>query len=84
MAQHKSAEKRTRQNVRRHARNKAAITRMKTMIKKVRSAKEKDEATAALKIAVKTLDQLVSKGVIHKNKAANQKSSLTKYVNTIK
>lgn len=70
--------------MRRHARNKAAITRMKTMIKKVRSAKEKDEATAALKIAVKTLDQLVSKGVIHKNKAANQKSSLTKYVNTIK
>ena len=63
MAQHKSAEKRTRQNVQRHARNKAA---------------------AALKIAVKTLDQLASKGVIHKNKAANQKSSLTKYVNTIK
>lgn len=84
MAQHKSAEKRTRQNVQRHARNKAAITRMKTLIKKVRSAKEKDKAAAALKIAVKTLDQLASKGVIHKNKAANQKSSLTKYVNTIK
>jgi small subunit ribosomal protein S20 len=83
MAQHKSAEKRARQNVRRHVRNKAAISKMKTLIKKVRSAKEKDKAAAALKLAVKTLDQLAAKGVIHKNKAANQKSSLTKFVSKI-
>lgn len=57
---------------------------MKTQIKKVRSAKEKDKAAAALKIAVKTLDQLSAKGLIHKNKAANQKSSLTKFVNNLK
>jgi len=84
MAQHKSAEKRTRQNAKRHIRNKAVLSRMKTLIKNVRSAKEKDKATAALKIAVKALDKLGSKGVIHKNKAANQKSSLTKYVSTLK
>jgi small subunit ribosomal protein S20 len=83
MAQHKSAEKRARQNARRHVRNKAAISKMKTLIKKVRSAKEKDKAAAALKLAVKTLDQLAAKGVIHKNKAANQKSSLTKFVSKI-
>jgi small subunit ribosomal protein S20 len=84
MAQHKSAEKRARQNVRRHDRNKAALSKMKTLIKRVRSAKEKDKAAAALRIAVKALDQLAAKGVIHKNKAANQKSSLTKFVNKIK
>jgi small subunit ribosomal protein S20 len=84
MAQHKSAEKRARQNVRRHARNKAALTKMKSLIRKVRSAKEKDKGSAALKIAVKTLDQLAAKGLIHKNKASNQKSSLTKYVSTLK
>ena len=84
MAQHKSAEKRTRQNAKRHIRNKAVLSRMKTVIKNVRSAKEKDKAAAALKVAVKALDQLASKGVIHKNKAANQKSSLTKFVSTLK
>ena len=84
MAQHKSAEKRTRQNAKRHARNKAALSRVKTLIKNVRSAKEKDKAAAALKLAVKTLDQLGSKGVIHRNKAANLKSSLTKFVTSIK
>jgi small subunit ribosomal protein S20 len=84
MAQHKSAEKRSRQNVKRHVRNKASLSRMKTLIKNVRSAKEKDKADAALKLAVKALDQLGSKGVIHKNKASNQKSSLTKYVGKLK
>lgn len=84
MAQHKSAEKRARQNVRRHARNKAAISKMKSLIRKVRSAKEKDKGTAVLKVAAKTLDQLAAKGLIHKNKAANQKSSLTKFVNNLK
>ena len=84
MAQHKSAEKRARQNVGRHARNKANVSKMKSLIKKVRSAKEKDKGAAALKIVVKTLDQLAAKGLIHKNKAANQKSSLTKFVNALK
>ncbi len=84
MPQHKSAEKRIRQSARRHQRNKANISKMKTLIKKVRAAKEKEKAAEALKIAVKTLDQLAAKGVIHKNKAANQKSKLTKLVNAFK
>jgi small subunit ribosomal protein S20 len=84
MPQHKSAEKRIRQSARRHRRNKANISKMKTLIKRVRAAKEKEKAAEALKIAVKTLDQLAAKGVIHKNKAANQKSKLTKLVNAIK
>jgi small subunit ribosomal protein S20 len=84
MAQHRSAEKRARQSIRRHARNKAYVTRLKTLVRKVRLAKEKEKAAAALKVAVKTLDQLAAKGVIHRNKAANQKSRLTKFVNAIK
>ena len=83
MAQHKSAEKRARQNIKRHARNKASLTRLKTLIKNIRSAKDKDAGAAALKTAVKALDQLGSKGLIHKNKAANQKSALTKFVGKI-
>jgi small subunit ribosomal protein S20 len=84
MAQHRSAEKRARQSIRRHARNKAYVTRLKSLVRKVRLAKEKEKAAAALKVAVKTLDQLAAKGVIHRNKAANQKSLLTKFVNAIK
>jgi small subunit ribosomal protein S20 len=84
MAQHKSAVKRIRQNERRRVRNKANLSRMKTLIKKVEASKAKDEATTAYRTAVKFLDQLASKGVIHKNKAANQKSRLTKLVNAIK
>ncbi|MBE0555780.1 MAG: 30S ribosomal protein S20 [Proteobacteria bacterium] len=83
MAQHKSAVKRIRQNEKRRVRNKANLSRMKTLIKKVEASKAKDEATSAYKTAVKFLDQLASKGVIHKNKAANQKSRLTKLVNAL-
>jgi len=84
MPQHKSAEKRIRQSARRHARNKAGLSRMRTLVKNVRGAKEKAKAETALKTAVKYLDQLASKGVIHKNKASNQKSQLTRFVNTLK
>lgn len=84
MAQHRSAEKRARQSVRRHARNKAYASKLKTLVRKVRSTKDREKAAAALRIAVKTLDQLAAKGVIHKNKASNQKSRLTKLVNAMK
>lgn len=57
---------------------------MKRLIKKVRSITEKEKAQSALKIAVKYLDQLAAKGIIHRNKAANQKSKLTRLVNAMK
>ena len=84
MAQHKSAEKRARASKRRAARNTQWKTRMRNAIKAVRSAAEKVTALAELKKTVKLLDQLAAKGVIHKNKAANNKSSLTKHVNKLK
>ncbi|MEX1140017.1 MAG: 30S ribosomal protein S20 [Bacteroidota bacterium] len=84
MPQHKSAVKRIRQSARRQVRNKADLSRIKTLIRNVRSATEKKNAEAALKTAVKFLDRLAAKGVIHRNKASNQKSKLTRFVRTLK
>lgn len=84
MAQHASAAKQARQALRRRQRNKHYESLMKTMIKKVRTAKEKGKAHEVLQKTVKLLDQLAAKGLIHRNKAANQKSKLTRLVNAIK
>ena len=84
MAQHLSAERQARRAVVNRTRNRAYMSKMKTAIKRVRSAKEKDKAAAELKRAVKLLDQLSAKGIIHRNNAANKKSSLTRYVNSLK
>jgi small subunit ribosomal protein S20 len=84
MANHPSAEKRARVSKRRAVRNAAAKTKIRTALKKVRSAKDKAEAATELKNTTKMLDQLAAKGVIHKNTAANKKSRLTKFVNTMK
>ena len=83
MPQHQSAVKRTRQSTRRAEQNKTRLSKMKTLIKQVRSAKNKEQASDVLKKAVKYLDQLASKGIIHKNKASNQKSKLTRFVKTL-
>lgn len=83
MPQHKSAEKRVRQNAKRAIRNKAVISKMRTLVKKVRSAKTKADGTAALKTATKVLDRMAAKGVIKKNTASNQKSRLSKFVNKL-
>ncbi|HLP14954.1 MAG TPA: 30S ribosomal protein S20 [Bacteroidota bacterium] len=84
MAQHKSSMKRIRSTERRHLRNTADESAMKTIIKKVRGEKDKVKAEAALKEASSTLDKLALKRVIHPNKASNQKSKLTKAVNALK
>ena len=84
MANHPSAEKRARVSKRRAERNKAAKTRMRSALKRVRGAQEKSLAQAELKKPVKLLDTLAAKGVIHKNAAANQKSKLTKLVSAMK
>jgi small subunit ribosomal protein S20 len=83
MAQHKSAEKRARQSAERRVINKELKSRVKTVLKNARAEKDKEKAAAAVKEAVSTLDKLASKGLIHKNKAANQKSKLTKLVNKL-
>ena len=84
MAQHKSAIKRIRSSERRKVRNTEQKSNMKTLIKKVRGEKDKTKAESLLKETVSLLDKLAGKNVIHANKAANQKSKLTKIVNKIK
>ncbi len=84
MAQHKSAEKRSRQSAKRREFNRQTKSEMKTLTRKVRTTKDKEKADAALKEAMSSLDKLAAKGIIHKNKAANQKSELVRFVNKLK
>lgn len=84
MARHISAERQARKALKHRSRNKSYKSKMNTAVKKVRSAKGKDEAAQALAKINKLLDQLAAKGIIHKNNAANKKSRLTRYVNAMK
>ncbi|MDD7311477.1 MAG: 30S ribosomal protein S20 [Clostridiaceae bacterium] len=78
----KSAKKRVLVSKVNSAKNRAAKTEMKTMIKKFDAAVAAGEAVeAAYKTAVKTIDQGVAKGILHKNAAARKKSQLTKKLN---
>lgn len=83
MAQHKSAEKRARQSVKRRAVNRELKSEVKTTLKRAKGETDKEKAAAAMKAASSTLDKLVSKGIIHKNKASNQKSKLAKHLNKL-
>ena len=83
MANIKSQIKRNRTNEKAHERNKAVKSEVRTAIRQTRSAitaGDKVTAEAALKNASKKLDKAVGKGVLHKNNAANRKSSLAKQV----
>jgi small subunit ribosomal protein S20 len=80
MANIKSQIKRNKQNEVRRVRNKAVRSEIRTRVKNAESAAaEGTEASAeALRMAVKRIDKAASKGVIHKNQAANRKSRLMK------
>ncbi|MEW6196873.1 MAG: 30S ribosomal protein S20 [Bacteroidota bacterium] len=83
MAHHKSAQKRIRSTKKRAIRNKTALSKIKTLVKKVYSTDDKAKAEVFLKEAVATLDKQSTKGRIHKNNAARKKSALTKHVNKL-
>lgn len=83
MANHKSARKRVRQNQRRNEINRSNRSKLRTQIKKLRTAlghNDKAEAEGLLNPTVSTIDKAVNKGLIHKNTAARYKSRLTKHV----
>lgn len=83
MATHKSAIKRHRQSLKRRAMNRARKSELKTWIKKVRTATDKATAQEAYRKVVSLLDKLAAKGIIHKNKASNQKSRLALFINKL-
>lgn len=86
MANIKSQMKRIKTNAVRTERNRAYKSELRTWIRKFREAAasgDKDQASDALQAASKKLDKAVSKGVIHKNQAANKKSAMAKQLNQI-
>ena len=81
MANIKSQIKRNKQNLKAQARNKSVKSELKTAIRKFREAAEAGEKDTAVKLgqaANRLLDKAASKGVIHKNQAANRKSAIAK------
>ena len=84
MAYHKSSEKRIRQTVGKNERNKYYAKTMRNALKDIRSTTDKKEAAEMLPKMTAMLDKLAKKNIIHDNKAANLKSSVTKLVNSLK
>jgi small subunit ribosomal protein S20 len=77
----KSQIKRNKQNEKARQRNKAVKSSLKTSVRRFREAADAgdvDAATAAMREASQHLDKAASKGVIHKNQAANRKSAIAK------
>lgn len=80
MANIKSQIKRNRQNESRRNRNKSVRSRLRTLTKRYLQATEAGDGSAegAYRDAASALDKAAAKGVIHKNRAANQKARLAK------
>lgn len=83
MANHKSALKRIRSTATRRLRNRYQAKTTRNAIKKLRNTTSAEEAKALLPRVISMLDRLAKKNVIHKNKASNNKSRLTKLVNSL-
>jgi len=80
MANHKSALKRIRSNEAKRLRNKFQHKTARNAIKNLRATEKKKDAETQLPLVVAMVDKLAKKGIIHKNKAANVKSKLVKFV----
>jgi small subunit ribosomal protein S20 len=82
MANHKSALKRFRQSEKRRVHNRIYRTRVRTLVKKARTAivagSDVDAAKEATRIAIRDLDMAASRGTIHPNNAARRKGRLMK------
>lgn len=86
MANTKSAEKRNRQNIEQRQRNRAHRSRLRTAIKRLRSAVASGDAARAKELLPETLgiiDKIAQKSVIHDNTASRYKSRLAKKVNAL-
>jgi small subunit ribosomal protein S20 len=86
MPNHKSAEKRDRQNIKRRAINRNNRSNLRTQIKKLRAALEggdQNQTQGLLNPTVSLIDKAVNKGILHKNTAARYKSRLTIRVNEL-
>jgi small subunit ribosomal protein S20 len=83
MAHHASAIKRIKADEKKRLKNRYKRKTCTTLIKKLRSIKEKKEATAQLNVVFSHLDKLVKHNIFHKNKSANIKSNLYLHINAL-
>ena len=86
MASHKSAEKRIRQIAKRTGINRARMSRVRTFVKKVETAIESGDKTAArdaFQLAQPELHRAIAKGVLHKNTASRKLSRLAARINAL-
>ena len=83
MANHKSALKRIRQTETRRLLNKYKNKTTRNAVRDLRETTDKKEATAMLPRVSAMIDKLTKTNIIHKNKASNLKSKLTKHVNAL-
>ncbi len=80
MANHKSSIKRIRQEQKRRLHNRYYAKAMRAAVRKLRATTEKAEAEKQYPVVQKMLDKLAKTNIIHKNKAANLKSKLARYI----
>ncbi|MES2838580.1 MAG: 30S ribosomal protein S20 [Bacteroidota bacterium] len=80
MANHKSSIKRIRANNVKRLRNRYYAKTTRNAIKAIRTTEDKKEAAKVLPSVISMIDKLAKRNVIHKNKAGNLKSKLTKFV----
>ena len=80
MANHKSSLKRIRQEKKRAIHNKYYAKTMRNAVRKLRATTDKEEAIKMYPVVQKMLDKLAKNNIIHKNKAANLKSSLCLHI----
>lgn len=79
----KQQAKRSKKDIELRLRNRSYKTEVKNAKKLVLSAKSKDEASSALVNFCKIIDSVAGKGIVHKNKAARDKSRLSRFVATL-
>ena len=83
MANHQSALKRIRQNESRRLHNRYFAKTMRNSVRKFRDLSDKKDAEELLPKLYAMIDKMAKKNLIHKNKAGNLKSSITKYANSL-
>jgi len=83
MANHKSSLKRYRQDKKKTLHNKYYAKTMRNAVRKLRATTDKDEAVKMYPVVQKMLDKLAKTNIIHKNKAANLKSSLCLHISKL-
>ncbi|HNW89291.1 MAG TPA: 30S ribosomal protein S20 [Bacteroidales bacterium] len=84
MANHISSKKRIRQTSTKRLHNRYYAITMRNALKEFRSLKEKDKALAEMPKMISMIDKLVTKNIIHKNKAANLKSGMAHFCSIMK